>query len=272
MNDISEFKGTFEEILKRMTQKGSSNKQKDRKSNKILEDTLKRMAQEGLIVPRKENNRYLHVSYKGTGGLISKKWNIKIYTSGKIVCLDLSVIRKFYHDNLKPPNKNLNLIQIDDAGIGFPLGGCMVGVCCDDEVLTDVVDVSYFRPGPFDRKDYLKEYAIRGFYIATELFNATPETHRIEICTGHINSYLRAILVFMGYDVRLVDIKGLLQDSLEDLFKNHIKDLVGKDLAYDPKELSSSDIVNGYHKAVQWGINNAPHLLKTGWDSLRYLT
>lgn len=246
-----------------------SKKPKIGPSNKTLEETLERMAKEGLIVPRTENNPYLRVSYKGANGLISSKWNIKIYTSGSVVCIDPSIIREFYHNRLKSPDKNLKLIQIDDAGIGFPLGGCMVGACCDGRVVTDVVDVAFFKPGPFERQDYLNEYAHKGNDLIIKEFNATSKTHRIEICTGHVNSTLRELLKSQGYDVRLVDIKGLLQDQLENLFKDYIKELIGKDLAYDPKELTGYQIAKNYEATLQWGMKNVPHLLKTGWGKIR---
>ena len=67
-------------------------------SNVALEVALKNMAHDGLIEPRTENNQYLAISYKGSGTLITPKWNIKIYTTGSGVCTDVlnRIIMSFY--------------------------------------------------------------------------------------------------------------------------------------------------------------------------------
>jgi hypothetical protein len=241
------------------------------KSNKTMEDTLKKMEQAGLIVQRKENNPYLSIFYRGTGGLVSEKWNIKIYNTGSFVCDEPLPIREFLHGRLKEPDKSLKLLQVDDAGIGSPIGGCMVGACDGEKVVTDIVDVSFFKPGSYDRREYFKEYTRKGLRLIEKVFNAAPETHRIEICTGFINKGLREELRRFGYDVRVVDIKGLLQDQLENIFRNYLKKITGGvDLGYDPKECKSKkEISDRYYKSVNWAKKNAPHLLKTGWASLR---
>jgi len=237
-----------------------------KKANKTLIDTLKKMADAGLIVPRKENNQYLVLSYKGAGGLITHKWNIKIYNTGSFVCADPSPIREFLHGRLKSPDPSLRLIQIDDAGWGSSIGGVMVGVCCDNRVVTAVVDTAFFKPGPYDSKQYLQVYANKGLILIEREFNASIKTHRIEICTGYVNKDLRELLRSEGYDVRTVEITGMLQDTLEDLFKAYIKELTGGvDLAYDPKNCKSGkEISNLYYRSVNWARENAPHLLKTG--------
>lgn len=262
--DFSAIEGILDSEIESLNKLG-----KNEKSNKTLEDTLKKMATEGLIVPRTENNKYLCLSYKGAGGLVSNKWNIKIYTTGNFVCNDPSIIRKYYHKRLKPPDKSLKLIQIDDSGIGFPLGGCMVGVCCGDKVYTDTVDVSFFKPGPFERKEYLIAYTNRGLNLMKKELNPTPETHRFEICSGFINKVLRDLLNLRKFDVEMVEVKGLLQDQLENKFKDHIKELTGVDLAYDPKEITTEQVAFRYDEALAWAIEHAPHLLKSGWQSMK---
>jgi phage-related protein len=100
------------------------------------------------------------------------------------------------------------------------------------------------------------------------VFQARPKTHRIEICTGFINGKLKEALRKKSYDVRVVEITGLLQDKLEGLFKQYIKHITGQDLAYDPKEIKKEDIPRYYYKVLDWGKKNAPHLLKSGWKSM----
>ena len=239
-------------------------------TNGTLETALKNMVNQGLIVSRAENNKYLVLSYKGAGTLITSKWNIKIYNTGSGVCTDAGVIKDFVGGRLRPPDPSLKLIQIDDAGWGSPLGGIIVGVVCEDRIVTDIIDVAFFKPGPFNRKEYLKAFADQGWALIQKEFEATPETYRVEICTGYVNMKLRDLLREKGFDVRQVEIKGLLQDSLENRFRDYIKEITGgEDLAYDPKELHASQIGNYYYKALNFGKEKAPHLLKSGWRSIQ---
>lgn len=244
------------------------------KTSQSLEEALRKASNAGLIVPRRENNQYLKVSYKGAGDPLSEKWNVKIYTSGSVVCVDEKVLDDILENRVGMVDKSKALIQCDDSGWGFPLLGCMVGMTDGKRVETDVVDVSYFQPPAFDNKAYLTEYARRGLKLATKVFGASPETHRIEICTGYVNSELRKLLRSRGFDVTVVEIKGLLQDTLEDLFKQYVRETLGVDLAYDPKEIKDQGggkkaVAEHYYKVLEWGKLNAPHMLKTGWQSMR---
>jgi len=239
------------------------------KATPDMEQGLKIAQSRGLIVPRTENNQYLKVSYCGAGGLVSPKWNIKIYTSGSVVCNDEGTLQRLLDGEISTPDKKLQLLQIDDSGWGFPLCGVMVGVTDGSRVATRVVDVSYFKPGVFERRTYLSAYSSEGMNLINNEFHATTSTHRIEICTGFVNSLLRDQLRLAGFDVRVVEITGLLQDTLEKLFKKYVRDTLGVDLAYDPKELpSKSHISQHYYKALEWGKKNAPHMLKSGWNSI----
>jgi hypothetical protein len=238
-------------------------------SRRKMKDILKKMASEGLIIPRKENNPYMACSYKGAGGLISPKWNIKIYTTGSICCTDLGIIEKYRTNKLCPPDNSLKVIQIDDSGGGFPLCGVLVGCTDGRRVVTDEIPVDLFKPGPYDRKEYLTAYALKGWALIQKEFKAAPSTHRIEICTGYINKGLTTLLREKGFDVRQVEIKGLLQDKLENLFKDYVKKNTGLDLAYDPKDIKKEEIGTFYYKALNWGKKYAPHLLKSGWKALK---
>ena len=98
------------------------------RSNENLEGKLQEYLQKGLLASRTENNKTLKCSYKGTGTLISDKWTVKIYNTGSVVCNDFDTLTKIEKGTLASPDKRLKLLQIDDAGIGFPLLGAMVGV------------------------------------------------------------------------------------------------------------------------------------------------
>lgn len=239
---------------------------------------LKESSEKGFVVARKENNPSLMASFSGVEAKgISPKWNVKIYTHNRkknghsLVCVDLQVLQMLLeetYEGFSPPD--LQLLRIDDAGWGFPLCGVMVGVSDETEVKTAVVPVEYFRnggPHDFASGDYLRKYTELGFDLLDQ-FTATPQTHRVEICTGYINQPLRDELRKIGYDVRVVEIKGTLQDQLEKRFQAYVRQEVGVDIYYDPKGMNKPGIPREYRKTLAYGQKNCPHLIKTGWKSI----
>ncbi len=242
-------------------------------------DKLQKALDKGYIANRTENNPYLLASYMGVEEKgITPKWNLKIYTYNKkknghsIVCIDKHVLESLLsedYDGFVPPD--LQILKIDDAGWGFPLCGVMVGVSDEEKVRTAVVPVEYFRhdtKNGFSTKQYLKKYKNLGVQLL-DMFGATPDTHRIEICTGYVNQPLREELRKRGYDVRVVEIKGKLQDELEDLFKEYVRAEIGSDLYYDPKDMKKSKIPQRYRESLEFGEQHCPHQIKTGWDSIK---
>jgi hypothetical protein len=238
------------------------------KSSPAMEQALSKCADSGLILPRTESNIYLKVSYKGTGNPISEKWNVKIYTSGSVVTTDIKTLDDIVNGTLAPPDSTLKIIQIDDAGFGFPLCGIMIGVYDGSKIWTDTVDVKLFQGLAYERKTYLMDYTRRGLEIVNKL-SICPKTHRIEICSGFINTKLKDALRALEFDVSITDIKGPLQDQLEDLYKEYVAKVTGKNLAYDIKMIKNSEIPIYYYRALEWGKKNAPHLLKSGWKSMQ---
>ncbi len=227
------------------------------------------MASRRLIRIRTENNKSLKISYKGCSDLFSSKWNIKIYNSGTVVCTDLVPLRKYAVGKFKLPDPSLKLIKCDDSGWGFPLCGILIGLEFNRKIYVGEIGVEYFKSPSFEKKEYLKKYSDEGIKILNKKIGANPKTHRIEICTGYVNGTLRDDLRELGYDVRTVEITGLLQNKLEIYYKMYIKKKTGVDLAYDPKEVTKKQLVFEYHKALEWGQKYAPHLLKSGWQSMK---
>jgi hypothetical protein len=237
------------------------------KSSPQLEKCLEDLCLNGELFPRSENNQYLKMSFFGSGKLISPKWNVKIYTSGAIVCNDVLLLKEILKGSLTSAPA-LPLFQIDDAGIGFPLCGVMIGITDGTTVWTDTVDVSFFQSPKFEKKLYLVEYANKGLKLLSNL-GVAPKTHRIEICTGFINTNLKNMLREKGFDVRVAEITGLLQDQLEQLFRDHVRLLTGADVGYDPKQMKKQDLGKAYYGALRWAKKNVPHLLKNGWESIK---
>jgi hypothetical protein len=237
------------------------------KSTPLMEKALEAFAATGQITERFENNPYLKVSYKGTGITISEKWNVRIYKTGSIVTTDLKTFMDIVEGTYKQPDESLKVIQIDDAGIGFPLCGIMIGVTDGEKIWSDTVSVKFFQGDAYENKLYVKEYTQKGLDILTKI-GASSKTHRIEICSGYINQTLKERLRELGYEVTITDIKGLLQDKLEGMFRAHVLEETGKNLGYDPKGLTERQIRLNYYSAVNWGEKFAPALLKTGWKAL----
>jgi hypothetical protein len=239
---------------------------------------LKRAVEKGLVTTRTENNPYLMASFMGVEERgITPKWNVKIYTYNRkkkghsVVCVDQHVLGRLLeedYDSFSPPD--LRVLRIDDAGWGFPLCGVMVGISDEQRVEIATVPVEYFRDDTenrFGTGRYLKEYANLGIELLKQ-FDATPETHRIEICSGYVNQPLREELRRLGYDVRVVEIKGLLQDKLEQMYREHVVEEVGADIYYDPKDMEKAEIPRKYGESLEYGRKNCPHQIKSGWKAL----
>ena len=243
----------------------------------ILEK-LRRASDEGFVASKSENNQYLLAAYAGVEGSgITPKWNLKIYTYNKkkkghsLVCVDKHILSKLLeedYDSFIPPD--LQVLRIDDAGWGFPLCGVAVGVSNEQEVQTAIVPVEYFRDDTdnhFQTKRYLKEYMDLAIHLL-DRFGANPDTHRIEICTGYVNQPLREELRSLGYDVRVEEIRGMLQDKLEEIYGEYVIEEVGSDVYYDPKELNKSEIPRMYIESLEYGREHCPHKIKTGWNAI----
>ncbi len=243
----------------------------------ILEK-LKKASEEGFVSRKSEDNQYLLAAYAGVeGNGITPKWNLKIYTYNKkkkghsLVCVDIHILSKLLeedYDSFIPPD--LQILRIDDAGWGFPLCGVAVGVSNEQDVQTAIVPVKYFRDdvdSHFKSKRYLKEYMDLAIQLLDH-FGANPGTHRIEICTGYVNQKLREELRNIGYDVRVEEIKGMLQDVLEEVFREYVNEEIGSDIYYDPKKVKQSEIPRLYMESLEYGREHCPHKIKTGWNAI----
>jgi hypothetical protein len=230
-----------------------------------MEAKLQEYVGKGLLITKIVNNPYIRIMYQGSGGLIPSNWNVQIFTSGKIHTNDALTLDRALDGTIDLIDTSKILIQCDDAGVGFPLCGAMIGIYDGKDLITDIVDIKFFQEPNFKQKLYLTEYARLGRKILKKL-GATPHTHRIEICIGNINTFLKNILRDQGYDVRVSEIKGPLQDKLEEHFRLYIKNTVGVDLAYDPKKTARKDLGKRYYTAVNWAKKNGPQYLKNGWN------
>jgi len=240
----------------------------------LLFENLREAEKMGFVSERKEKNVHLLGGYCGAGP-VSPKWNVKIYNYNQkkgghsVVCNDSEILHHIFSQNwLKFHIPELPVINFDDSGWGFPLCGVMVGASDNEKVETDVVPEFYFQGDMFSKKSYLTKYAMLGVDLLSH-FDASPDTHRVEICTGFVNTRLKERLRIIGFDVRVVEITGLLQDQLEIRFKEYVKRKIGQDIYYDPKDMDKENIPMEYYKCLEFGKKHFPHLLKTGWKSMQ---
>jgi hypothetical protein len=245
----------------------------------FIQEKLAHAFEKGLIVRKTENNSSLKVSYCGAEeGIITPKWNIKIYRYNSkkeghsVACIDMHILERLLEEDYESfVLPNLPVLRIDDAGWGFPLCGVMVGVSDEEKVLSAIVPVEYFRDDPevgIQTRRYLEKYTELALQVLAQ-FKAAPNTHRIEICTGHINQMLRENLRSIGYDVRVVEIKGMLQNRLEELFKEYVAEDIGANIYYDPKAVDKSEIPKRYYECLKYGKKHCPDKIKNGWESIK---
>ena len=241
-------------------------------------ERLKQASDRGLVAEKPENNSYLLAAYAGVEGKgVSPKWNVKVYAFNRkrkghsLVCVDTYILGRLLegdYDSFIPPD--LPVLRIDDAGWGYPLCGVMIGVSDGQDVQTAIVPVEFFRndgENNFRTKRYLGRYMDSALQLLGS-YRASPDKHRIEICTGYVNQPLREELRNLGYDVRVEEIRGLLQERLEDLYREYVIGEVGADIYYDPKKMQKSDITLRYRESLDYGRKHFPDKIKTGWKAI----
>lgn len=113
------------------------------------------------------------------------------------------------------------LAQVDDSGIGSPVGGAAIGVLDmgTGEFKYKLVGVEYFQDG------YKNEYQDRVVEIIRELFaemGITRDVYRIEICSGHIFDHVRPWMDEAGYEWKSVKIIDPLQSLIENAFSDFL--------------------------------------------------
>lgn len=213
---------------------------------------------------RDEHNPYVILSVYGDGVRASPRWSAKVYKNQKgqlkLVTNDYATLEQLLSG--KTPERE-NIIKVDDAGWGFPLGGVMLGATDGTHVETGLVDVQFFQDGMFRQRAYLHEAARVTRTLVGRL--GKPGDSTVEICTGYVNSESKNLLRREGYDVIVTEITGLLQDELEKRFKEYIESL-GYHAYFDPKE--TRDPATAFNKVIKW-IDQDPaarmKIAKTGW-------
>lgn len=217
-----------------------------------------------------ENSPYIVLSVRGDGARAPEKWNAKVYRNKskrlKLVSVDLKTLAGLL-EGREPPARARAVI-VDDAGWGFPLGGVLIGATDGKTVETGLVPVECFQGERFRRHAYLG-HAARVTLELLRRFGARPEDTRVEICTGYVNTGSKEALRKAGFEVKVTEVKGLLQDELERRFAEYVKAL-GYEGYADPK--GACDPAAPFGNVMKW-IEEKPgermRLAKTGWKSLK---
>ena len=238
-------------------------------SFKIDESMLEKIKALGLP-EKKESNAYCMLHVHGDNIRAPETFNAKVYTGKKGLKL-VTNDHETLMDLINGKQKNGSYprtIFIDDSGWGFPALGVLVGAY---DTLTNSfkfreIDVKFFQGQDFDAKAYLPEYAKKGIEIINE-FNPDKNSTLIKICTGYINIELKRELRKLGYVVEVAKIGEPLQSELERKHKEYVKENLGYDVYYDPKELKTAEIVSEFNKVIEFvKKNNLMHLAKSGWE------
>lgn len=218
---------------------------------------------ESLGLPRRDQpNPYVVLSVRGDGARAPESWNATVYRNNKgqlkLVTTDFAVLQKLL------PGEQKHTIQVDDSGWGFPLGGVMIGATDGTKVETGLIGTRYFQGELFTSHAYLSEAARITLELVKRLGGRPGET-RVEICSGYVNSRSKDALEKEGYEVKVTEITGLLQDQLEQRYKEYAQSL-GYPAYYDPKETRSPAMA--FKEVIKW-IDLDPEsrlkIAKTGW-------
>jgi len=211
-------------------------------------------------------NPYVVLSVRGDGVRASEKWNASVYRDShgrlKLVTSDLKTLQDMLDGRSSP--RKAKTVKADDAGWGFPLGGVMIGAQEGGRIETGLVPVEYFQGERFQRHEYLEKAAQVTVDLLKKL-DARPEDTLVEICTGYVNVGSKNALRDAGYEVKVVEITGLLQAELEKRFSEYVESL-GYHGYFDPKE--THDPKKPFDKIIAWIMEKPEErmkIAKTGW-------
>jgi hypothetical protein len=213
-----------------------------------------------------ENDPYVVLSVRGDGVRASQKWNARVYKDKhgrlKLVTVDLRTLQDMLEGRLAAVKRRT--VSVDDAGWGFPVGGVLIGASDGLTIETGLVPVEYFQGEKFERHEYLVSAAALTIELLGR-FEARADDTLVEICTGYVNVGSKEALRDAGYEVKVVEITGPLQDGLEKRFAAYVKDL-GYPGYVDPKE--THDSKERFEDVLRWVLEKPEErmkLAKTGW-------
>ncbi len=209
------------------------------------------------------------IYFKGRGRApLSSKFNVLIYKNSKgcfkVVTTDEHTLEILVSGE-KCAEKRRVRVDIDDAGIGCPIGGVLIGAYHHGKglFLYEEIPVVFFQPPDFSQKLYVNE-AERISLQLIEKLACDPKESVVYICTGYIHQRTKEALRRIGFEVQVTEIEPPLQDLLEDALKQYLKERFNFAGFYDPK---IDNPVSGFAQAMHWLKENPERMrfAKTGW-------
>ncbi len=237
-----------------------------------IEEVLSKLRKSPYVEEFKPENEFVLAFFRGKGGKVSKKWNVKIYVNKeseptKIVTNDWVTLKRIISGAINEEVEKEKVIFIDDAGVGFPVGGVVLGVYEEPSkrFLFKRIPVKYFQGEYWKQKKYLEFAAEKVNEMITQL-KASPEDTKIVICPGNIHRKTKLKLRKEGFHVEIDEIKDPLQSLIEEKFRSYLVSEfnVPENLFFDPK---LQDPRKGFRKVIKW-LKEKPERMKfakTGW-------
>lgn len=158
-------------------------------------------------------------------------------------------------------------ITIDDAGTGDLLFGVVIGAFRNEtqEFRYEVLDVKYFKPRSFRKKEYLQQASRIVFELVDKLKLKNEEP--IHICQGYIfDKATEELKKKYGEDrIRRVKVTGEPQRLTEIAYLDEIRNL-----GYEPLEERENKRAKSFFHMMRWLKKNPDKLVyaKTGWPRL----
>lgn len=158
-------------------------------------------------------------------------------------------------------------IIIDDAGVGDLLFGVVIGAFRSrtQEFRYEILDVKYFRPPRFNRKEYLKQASKAVFKLLSKLKLKPDEP--IHICRGYIfDKAVKDLTKKYGSNrIFRVKVTGEPQYLTETAYLDEIRNL-----GYSPLRARDKKRAKSFFHMMNWLRKNPDKLryAKTGWPRL----
>ncbi len=158
-------------------------------------------------------------------------------------------------------------ITVDDAGSGDLLFGVVIGAYRDEtqEFKYDLIDVKYFQPSLFRKKEYLTQTSKIVFQLIDKL-QVKPEEN-IYLCQGYMfDDAVEELRKVYGDDrVHRIKVVGEPQRLVEIAYLDEIRNL-----GYEPLAERDEKRAKNFFHMMRW-LKENPQMMtyaKTGWPRL----
>ncbi|MHA1232353.1 MAG: hypothetical protein ACTSRP_14340 [Candidatus Helarchaeota archaeon] len=159
------------------------------------------------------------------------------------------------------------VVEIDDAGIGCPIGGIVICIYCKytDLIAVKIVSLKYFQKPLYSTKQYLTEVSRRIQWGFKEL-NITRD-YFIKICPGDIFKVAIEHLWSRKYNILTSKTEGLAHVIAETRFLQYLEDLgVPKEiLDVNPRNIDYKEFNHAINRFLRENPLFKRRFFKTGW-------